>query len=104
MFARYLHGEATVFFRWNEIARLVQNKKGLEIDTSKSSSQYQMEDSDTAKYVRRFGLLQQKFYKTNKTTPSSSVVDLNEFPETSNMYISDLPPGPHTEFIQIYNT
>ncbi|CAC5426761.1 PTPN14_21 [Mytilus coruscus] len=69
MFARYLHGEATVFFRWNEIARLNQSKKTLEIDTSKSSSQYHMEDSDTAKYVRRFGLLQQKFYKMNKTTP-----------------------------------
>ncbi|XP_052058898.1 tyrosine-protein phosphatase non-receptor type 21-like isoform X1 [Mytilus californianus] len=92
MFARYLHGEATVFFRWNEIARLNQSKKTLEIDTSKSSSQYHMEDSDTAKYVRRFGLLQQKFYRMNKTTPSSSVVDLNEFPETGNMYISDLPP------------
>lgn len=79
MFARYLHGEATVFFRWNEIARLNQSKRSLEIDTSKSSSQYQMEDSDTAKYVRRFGLLQQKFYKSNKTTPR------------------DLPPG--TDFI-----
>ncbi|KAJ8307996.1 hypothetical protein KUTeg_012870 [Tegillarca granosa] len=66
MFARYLDGQATM---WTEIARLQQSKKSLEIDTSKCSAQYQLEDTDTAKYVRRMGILQQKFYKSNKGTP-----------------------------------
>ncbi|XP_060081941.1 tyrosine-protein phosphatase non-receptor type 14-like [Ylistrum balloti] len=69
IFARYLDAQPAIFFRWSEIARLTQSKKTLEIDTSKSSCQYQMEDSETAKYFRRMGSLQQKFYRANKGTP-----------------------------------
>ncbi|XP_048736294.2 LOW QUALITY PROTEIN: tyrosine-protein phosphatase non-receptor type 21-like [Ostrea edulis] len=76
--ARYLDGSPTICFRWNEIARLTQSKKVLEIDTSKSSCHYTMEDSDTAKYLKRMGYLIQKFHKTNKMTPSSSLVDLSD--------------------------
>ncbi|XP_033734362.1 tyrosine-protein phosphatase non-receptor type 14-like isoform X2 [Pecten maximus] len=69
IFARYLDAQPAIFFRWSEIARLTQSKKTLEIDTSKSSCQYHMEDSETAKYFRRMGSLQQKFYRANKGTP-----------------------------------
>ncbi|XP_069117447.1 tyrosine-protein phosphatase non-receptor type 21-like isoform X2 [Argopecten irradians] len=69
IFARYLDAQPPIFFRWSEIARLTQSKKTLEIDTSKSSCQYHMEDSETAKYFRRMGSLQQKFYRANKGTP-----------------------------------
>ncbi|XP_021372651.1 tyrosine-protein phosphatase non-receptor type 14-like isoform X2 [Mizuhopecten yessoensis] len=69
IFARYLDAQPAIFFRWSEIARLTQSKKTVEVDTSKSSCQYHMEDSETAKYFRRLGSLQQKFYRANKGTP-----------------------------------
>lgn len=81
IFARYLDGQPPTFFKWTEVARLSQSKKTFEIDTSKSSVQYTMEDSDTAKYLKRMCLLQQKFYKSNKTTLSASLSDVTEFPE-----------------------
>lgn len=80
--ARYLDGSPTICFRWAEIARLTQSKKVLEIDTSKSSCHYTMEDSDTAKYLKRMGYLLQKFHKNNKMTPRDDI-------QTSQQVFSD---------------
>ena len=48
------------------MAKVTQNKKSLEIDTPKSSVQFQMDDTDTAKYVSRLAQLQRQFYKSSK--------------------------------------
>ncbi|XP_060590251.1 tyrosine-protein phosphatase non-receptor type 21-like [Ruditapes philippinarum] len=82
IFARYLDGQQPIFFKWTDVARLQQSKKTFEIDTSKSSVQYTMEDSDTAKYLKRMCLLQQKFYKSTKIMLSASLSDLTDFAET----------------------
>ncbi|XP_059161044.1 tyrosine-protein phosphatase non-receptor type 21-like isoform X2 [Physella acuta] len=66
IFARYVDGQSTVYYKWAEIAKVTQNKKSLEIDTSKSSVQFQLEDSDTSKYVCRLAQLQRQFYKSSK--------------------------------------
>ncbi|GFR60099.1 tyrosine-protein phosphatase non-receptor type, partial [Elysia marginata] len=66
IFARYIDGQSTVYYKWTEIAKVTQNKKTLEIDSSKSSVQFQLEDSDSAKYVSRLAQLQCKFYKSGK--------------------------------------
>lgn len=85
IFARYLDGQPPIFFKWTDVARLQQSKKTFEIDTSKSSVQYTMEDSDTAKYLKRMCLLQQKFYKSTKVMLSASLSDLTDFAETDVM-------------------
>ncbi|WAR19251.1 PTN21-like protein [Mya arenaria] len=76
IFARYLDEQPPIFFRWTEVTKLQQSKKMFEIDTAKSSMHYQMEDSDTAKYLKRMCLLQQKFYKSTKLTLGASLSDL----------------------------
>ncbi|GFO34694.1 tyrosine-protein phosphatase non-receptor type, partial [Plakobranchus ocellatus] len=77
MFARYIDGQSTVYYKWTEIAKVTQNKKTLEIDTAKSSVQFQLEDSDTAKYVSRLAQLQCKFYKSSKGNLSHSLTDVS---------------------------
>lgn len=78
IFARYLGAQLPVFVKWADIVKLQQSKKIFEIDVSKNSVQYTMEDSDTAKYLKRMSLLQQKFYKTstmnlrNNSQPSAA--------------------------------
>ncbi|XP_055880391.1 tyrosine-protein phosphatase non-receptor type 21-like isoform X2 [Biomphalaria glabrata] len=66
IFARYLDGQSPVYYKWHEIAKVTQSKKTLEIDTSKSSVQFQLEDTDTAKYVCHLSQLQRQFYKSSK--------------------------------------
>lgn len=77
VFARYVEGHSTVYYRWPDIVRLTQNKKAFELETSKSSAQFYMEDTDTAKYVHRLGQLQHCFYKSNKANLSASVPDVS---------------------------
>ncbi|KAK3599016.1 hypothetical protein CHS0354_007483 [Potamilus streckersoni] len=98
VFARYLDGQTPIFFRWTEIARISQSKKTIEVDTSKSSAQYIMEDSDTSKYLRRMCLLQQKFFKSLKCSPRDvhqTVLPHNDIPDqlsesqTSLAYLQD---------------
>ncbi|XP_041353223.1 tyrosine-protein phosphatase non-receptor type 21-like [Gigantopelta aegis] len=90
IFARYLDGQPATFVRWNEIAHLSQNKKMLQIDTSKSSVQYQMEDTDTAKYFCRMAHLQQKFYKSSKSNLNASMTDVSvDNVDADNTYIQD---------------
>ncbi|CAL1539436.1 unnamed protein product, partial [Lymnaea stagnalis] len=86
IFARYIDGQSTVYYKWAEIAKVTQNKKTLEIDTSKSSVQFQLEDTDTAKYVARLAQLQRQFYKSAKGNLSNSVTDVSmiEEPETQH--------------------
>ncbi|KAK3093212.1 hypothetical protein FSP39_012733 [Pinctada imbricata] len=76
--ARYLNSSPSICFRWAEIARVTQSKKIIEIDTSKSSYHYTMDDTDTAKYFKRMGYLQQKFYKSNKGTPKDLQPTVNQ--------------------------
>ncbi|XP_012940098.1 tyrosine-protein phosphatase non-receptor type 21 [Aplysia californica] len=77
IFARYIDGQSTVYYKWAEIAKVTQNKKTLEIDTPKSSVQFQMEDTDTAKYVSRLAQLQRQFYKSSKGNLSQSLTDVS---------------------------
>ncbi|KAL5008966.1 hypothetical protein ScPMuIL_014547 [Solemya velum] len=92
MFARYLDVPSAVFYQWSDIARVSQTKKMLEIDTSKCSVQYQMEDTDSAKYFRRMALLLQKFFKSSVISPSSSLVDVNEYPDGEMLTQPDVQP------------
>lgn len=89
IFARYLDGQPPIFFKWTDITKLQQSKKTFEIGTAKSPVQYTMEDSDTAKYLKRMCLLQQKFYKSSKLTLSASLSDLTDFTEPD--VLQDLP-------------
>ncbi|CAG5132516.1 unnamed protein product, partial [Candidula unifasciata] len=77
IFARYVDGQSTVYYKWAEIAKVTQNKKTLEIDTPKSSVQFQLEDSDTAKYVSRMAHLQCQFYKSSKGSLSACLSDVS---------------------------
>ncbi|XP_070181428.1 tyrosine-protein phosphatase non-receptor type 21-like isoform X2 [Littorina saxatilis] len=98
VFVRYLDGQPTVYYRWPEIARLNQNKKVFEVETSKSSAQFQMEDTETAKYVHRLGQLQHRFYKSNRAnlrdnqqmqiTPVDSSQELAQS-QTSLVYLQE---------------
>ncbi|KAH9507233.1 Tyrosine-protein phosphatase non-receptor type 21 [Bulinus truncatus] len=95
IFARYADGQSPVYYKWPEIAKVTQNKKTLEIDTSKSSVQFQLEDTDTAKYVCRLAQLQRQFYKSAKGNLSQSLSDVTT--------AGDVPEGPwFTDAQQVY--
>ncbi|XP_055880392.1 tyrosine-protein phosphatase non-receptor type 21-like isoform X3 [Biomphalaria glabrata] len=83
IFARYLDGQSPVYYKWHEIAKVTQSKKTLEIDTSKSSVQFQLEDTDTAKYVCHLSQLQRQFYKSSKGNLSLSLSDITQAGETA---------------------
>lgn len=89
IFARYIDGQSTVYYKWTEIAKVTQNKKTLEIDSSKSSVQFQLEDTDTAKYVSRLAQLQCKFYKSSKGNLSNSLTDVSLCDENDGVHYMD---------------
>ncbi|XP_052276054.1 tyrosine-protein phosphatase non-receptor type 21-like [Dreissena polymorpha] len=86
IFARYLDNQPPVFFKWADVNKLQQSKKNFEIGSANRCLHYQMEDSDTAKYLKRMCLLQQKFYKSAMATPSATLEEYMDNAES----LSDL--------------
>ncbi|KAK6182292.1 hypothetical protein SNE40_010006 [Patella caerulea] len=102
LFARFLDRQPPVFFRWAEIARVSQNKKNLEVDTSKSSAQYTLEDTDTSKYLCRIINYQIKFYKSSKANLNVSMTDVRGDIETDNNNTTEAQVAlPQTEYSEL---
>lgn len=93
---KFPSSDKSVTFKWSSILNLSNQKRCIVVDHEKSeavssrSSQFQMEDSDTAKYIWRLCILQHKFYMRIRSAISRSN-DLNTASDTANWRSISMP-------------
>ncbi|OCT65093.1 hypothetical protein XELAEV_18041335mg [Xenopus laevis] len=75
IFVKHKNGRPPIVFRWLDIANMSHNKSffTLELANKDETTQFQMEDMETAKYVWRMCVARHKFYRLNGNLQSQTV-------------------------------